>query len=178
MRILKTVMLSLLAAICAVAATVAVFHFAAVEETDDENAYVSSVVPDEEVFVIELYNEVPLTNMEGQIDMSDSSMREQGAAFATLSTLADSELIVGNVDPRGGDAVNLADVIMFSKFIRGELSAAELAIFDIDAADIRNTGLNPTNVDLLLLVEWFSNPEVTSSIDYPIGTNRPRNPDR
>jgi len=95
-----------------------------------------------------------------------------------LTILPPLGLLVGNVDPRGGDVVNLADVVMFAKFLRGELTAAERAIFDIDAADIRNTGGNPTIVDLLLLVEWFSNPDVTSGFEYPIGSDRPRNPNR
>jgi len=87
-------------------------------------------------------------------------------------------LIVGNADPRGGDVVNLADVIMLSRFLSGDLTADELAIFDADAANIRNIGLAPTTTDLRILVEWFSNPDVTAGYDYPIGTARPRNPDR
>ena len=85
-------------------------------------------------------------------------------------------LIVGDVDRSG--AVNLADVIMLAKFLRDELTAAELEQFDADAANIRNEGTRPNRRDLELLVEWFTTPTTTSDFEYPIGVNRPRNPDR
>jgi hypothetical protein len=67
---------------------------------------------------------------------------------------------------------------MLSKYFSGDLTAAELLQFDPDAANIRDIGSSPTTADLRLLVEWFSNPGVTSDFPFPIGSDRQRNPTR
>jgi hypothetical protein len=93
-----------------------------------------------------------------------------------LTILPPLGLIVGDVNRDG--SVDLADVIMFSKYWSGELTAAERTRFDADAANIRNEGVEPTRRDFEDLVKWFSDPSVTSDYPFPIGSDRPRNPNR
>jgi len=83
-------------------------------------------------------------------------------------------LIVGDVNR--DRAVNLADLIMMARFFSDSLSEAELALFDLDAADIKYEGTRPNSTDFRNLRDWFTNPDITSDFEYPIGSDRPRRP--